>query len=243
MKVNNFISLDSEYGRFIVNRHCSFQAESLVKTGRPHIQSELDNILAVIKQLPDNCVIVDAGANIGLVSIPIAQAVLPRNGLVYAFEVQRMLFYALCGSAALNDLDNLIVKNLALGSTAGLLHAGKPDYSQAQDFGLFSLVNQAENQADQIEVVTIDSLGLPRLDFLKIDVEGMEIDVLKGSRNTIQQHLPWCWIEYWKVDIADIKAQFAGLEYKFYLMDSLNMLCVPISKFDSSTLSIQIKAE
>lgn len=243
MKVNNFISLDSEYGRFIVNRHCSFQAESLVKTGRPHIQSELDNILAVIKQLPDNCVIVDAGANIGLVSIPIAQAVLPRNGLVYAFEVQRMLFYALCGSAALNDLDNLIVKNLALGSTAGLLHAGKPDYSQAQDFGLFSLVNQAENQAEQIEVVTIDSLGLPRLDFLKIDVEGMEIDVLKGSRNTIQQHLPWCWIEYWKVDIADIKAQFAGLEYKFYLMDSLNMLCVPISKFDSSTLSIQIKAE
>ena len=243
MKVNNFISLDSEYGRFIVNRHCSFQAESLVKTGRPHIQSELDNILAVIKQLPDNCVIVDAGANIGLVSIPIAQAVLPRNGLVYAFEVQRMLFYALCGSAALNDLDNLIVKNLALGSTAGLLHAGKPDYSQAQDFGLFSLVNQAENQAEQIEVVTIDSLGLPRLDFLKIDVEGMEIDVLKGSRNTIQQHLPWCWIEYWKVDIADIKAQFAGLEYKFYLMDRLNMLCVPISKFDSSTLSIQIKAE
>ncbi|QWF70319.1 FkbM family methyltransferase [Methylomonas paludis] len=235
--------MDSEYGRFIVNRHCSFQAESLVKTGRPHIQSELDNILAVIKQLPDNCVIVDAGANIGLVSIPIAQAVLPRNGLVYAFEVQRMLFYALCGSAALNDLDNLIVKNLALGSTAGLLHAGKPDYSQAQDFGLFSLVNQAENQAEQIEVVTIDSLGLPRLDFLKIDVEGMEIDVLKGSRNTIQQHLPWCWIEYWKVDIADIKAQFAGLEYKFYLMDSLNMLCVPISKFDSSTLSIQIKAE
>jgi FkbM family methyltransferase len=238
LKINNFAVIESEYGKFIVNRHCAFQAESLIKTGRPHIQGELNTILTVISQLPDTSVVVDAGANIGLVSIPVAQALLPRGGVVHAFEVQRMLFYALCGSAALNDLENLIVYNRALGATAGMMGAGKPDYGQPQDFGLFSLVGQQEAQTEQIEVVTIDSLGLPRLDFLKIDVEGMEIEVLKGARGSIERHQPCGWIEYWKVDIADIKAAFSGLDYKFYSMDPLNMLCVPPGKLPN----IQIHA-
>jgi hypothetical protein len=37
MRVNNFTVIESEFGRFIVNRHCAHQAESLIKTGRPHI--------------------------------------------------------------------------------------------------------------------------------------------------------------------------------------------------------------
>lgn len=238
IKVNNFTTIESEYGRFIVNRYCAFQAESLIKTGKPHIQDELDKILTVIGLLPDNCVIVDAGANIGLVSIPVAQAVLLRSGVVHAFEVQRMMFYALCGSAALNDLDNLIVHNQALGSVIGTLRCDKLDYSKSQDFGLYSLIDQRETLPEMVEVVTIDSLCLPRMDFIKIDVEGMEIDVLKGSRDSIKHHLPWCWIEYWKVTIDDIKAQFFGLEYKFYIMDDLNMLCVPVCKLTNSTLSI-----
>lgn len=225
--VNNFTVIESNYGKFIVNRHCALQAESLIKTGRPHIQDELNNILAVVQHLPEGSVTVDAGANIGLVAVPIAQAVLSKGGTVVAFEVQRMMYYALCGTAALNDLENLVVHNKALGSEIGALSVGKLDYSRPQDFGLFSLVDQSGGQADQIEVTTIDSLGLTRLDFLKIDVEGMEIDVLKGARNCIESFTPWCWIEYWKVDIADIKAQFEGLDYKFYIMDPLNLLAAP----------------
>jgi len=46
--IANFTVLDSIYGKFIINRHCTFQAEHLVKTGVPHIQSEL-NIIQDIK--------------------------------------------------------------------------------------------------------------------------------------------------------------------------------------------------
>ena len=224
-----------------MNRHCAYQAEVLIKTGKPHIQAELDKILAIINTLPEGSVIVDAGANIGLVAMPIAQAVLARSGTVYAFEAQRMMSYALCGSAALNDLENLIVHNQALGATAGVLGVDKPDYSKAQDFGLFSLVDQRNDQQETIEVVTVDALGLSRLDFFKIDVEGMEIDVLKGSRAMIQRDLPWCWIEYWKVNIDEIKAQFTGLDYKFYIMDQLNLLCAPVSRLEKSPLKINAK--
>jgi FkbM family methyltransferase len=238
MAINNFVMIESNYGKFIVNRHCAHQAESLIKTGSPHIQVELNKILALVGQLPEKCIVVDAGANVGLISIPIAKAVLPRGGVVHAFEMQRMMFYALCGSAALNDLENLIVRNQALGSAIGTLGAAKPDYSKPGDFGLFSLLDQATAQPERVEMVTIDSLGLPRLDFLKIDVEGMEIEVLKGARDSIKRHQPWGWVEYWKVDINAIKAQFAGLDYKFDMMDELNMLCAPVGKLEQRKLTI-----
>ena len=202
----------------------------------------MNKILAIVNTLPENSVIVDAGANIGLVSIPIAQLVAPNNGTVYAFEAQRMMAYALCGGAALNDLENLIVKNQALGSKARTLNAQLPDYSQAQDFGLFSpLQQQAQTPTDTIEVISIDSLALPRFDFFKIDVEGMEIEVLQGAQQSIQQHQPWCWVEYWKTDIEQIKAQFTGLEYRFYVMDKLNMLCAPLSRLNTSSVTINAK--
>jgi FkbM family methyltransferase len=238
MKVNNFTVLESEYGRFIVNRHCTFQAESLVKTGRPHIQAELNNILAIIARLPDGCVVVDAGANIGLVSIPIAQAIQTRAGVVHAFEAQRMIFYALCGAAALNDLTNLFIFHRALGAAPGWLGATLPDYGQAQDFGLFSLTDQAREHVEKIPVVTIDSLALERLDFLKIDVEGMEIDVLDGARETLRRFRPICWIEYWKLGAAQLQAPFADLDYEFVIMDALNMLAAPVGRLGEMGIRI-----
>jgi len=240
MSINNFTVIESEYGKFIVNRHCANQAEHLIKTGLPHIQDELNNILALVERLPENCVVVDAGANIGLVAVPVAQELLPRGGVVHAFEVQRMMFYALCGSAALNDLENLFVHHQALGSAIGTLGAGRLDYGQPQDFGLFSLVDQSAAQPDQVEVVTVDSLALPRLDFFKIDVEGMEIEVLKGARDSIERYLPLAWIEYWKVGIDDIKAQFAGLEYEFHTIDGLNMLCAPVGKLKQLNVVVSV---
>ena len=237
--INNFTVLKSVYGKFIVNRHCAYQADVLIKTGYPHIEAELAKLLAIVRSLPDNCVVVDAGANIGLVSIPVAQEIKARGGVVHAFEVQRLLFYALCGSAALNDLDNLRVYNQAVGATAGSVNAGQPDYGTPQDFGLYSLTNPIHGAAGEtVKMVPIDALGLPRLDLLKIDVEGMEPDVLRGAQNAIREFSPWCWVEYWKVDIAEIKAAFAGEDYRFFPMDHLNLLCAPATRLAASGLNI-----
>lgn len=232
--VPNFVVIDSIYGKFIINRHCSFQAEHLIKTGLPHIQPELGNLLTIAQMLPQGCVIVDAGANAGLVTVPCARAVRERGGKVYSFEVQRMMYNALCGTIALNDLDNVVVINKGLGAGPATVQVTPPNYSVPQDFGMFSLVSPGQTGApvstaapEIVEIMALDDLNLPRLDFLKIDVEGMEIDVLKGAQTLLHKHQPWCWIEYWKVDIADIKAQFTGLAYKFYKMDELNLMCVP----------------
>ena len=236
--------VESIYGRFIVNRHCSYQAESLIKTGAPHIDREVKLILKIVGTLPKDCIVVDAGANIGLISIPIARAIKEKRGIIHAFEPQRMLFYALSGAAALNDLDNLFVHHNAVGAAPGVLKLPRIDYGTPQDFGMVSLARQeAIAEHERVSIVAIDALELPHLDLLKIDVEGMELEVLKGARRTINTYRPWCWIEYWKVDENAIKEAFSGLDYRFYLVDPLNMLCAPGSRVAEQRIQIGLKED
>jgi FkbM family methyltransferase len=238
--VNNFTVFESIYGRFVVNRNCYFQAEALAKTGKPHINDELEKLLAVVRTLPPGAICVDAGANIGLVAIPMAQALRQQGGSVLAFEVQRMMFYALCGAAALNDLENLFAFHAGLGAAARSEMLSHPDYSKPQDFGTFSLLQDSAKGNERIEIVTVDSLKLPRLDLLKIDVEGMELEVLKGARESIERHRPWCWVEYWIIGADKIKEAFAAFpDYELVLMDKLNLLCVPREKREASGLTIR----
>ena len=92
-----------------------------------------------------------------------------------------------------------------------------------------------------MRIVTVDSLELTSLDLFKIDVEGVEIDVLKGARQSLARHKPWCWIEYWQVGIEAIKAEFAGLDYAFFVMDDLNLLCAPAERLNASGMRIEAR--
>lgn len=238
--VNNFTVVESDYGSFVVNRHAAIQADALIKTGRTHMEPELRNILGMAGTLPKGAIAIDAGANIGIVAIPLAQVLRDiGGGTVLAFEAQRMMFYALCGGAALNDLQNLKAFNQAVGAKQGRIRVPEVDYGRYQDFGALSLRGIDPAAAgEEIDVIAIDQLGLPRLDFLKIDVEGMEIDVLQGAAQTIRAHLPWCWIEVWKVGIEPIKSALAGLPYQFFQMDELNVLCAPSGRRAASNVAI-----
>jgi FkbM family methyltransferase len=240
--INNFTVIESVYGKFVINRHCAYQAEYLIKTGRPHIEREIKNILEVANILPEGCVFVDVGANAGLVSIPVAQMIKNKNGTVCSFEPQRMIFYSLCGAAALNDLDNIFAFNMAVGRSPGSATIRKPDYGVPQDFGEVSLIDKVEaGHCEKVAMTSIDAQNFPRLDFLKIDVEGMELAVLSGAQSAIHEHQPWCWVEYFKSDIGNIIGQFGRADYRFFLMDPLNMLCAPIAKLAATTLSIDAK--
>ncbi len=236
--MHNFVVLDSVHGRFIVNRHCHYQAETLVKTGATHIENELKNILSVVNTLPDRAIAIDAGANIGFVSVPLANALKAKGGSVLSFEVQKMLFYALCGTAALNDLENLSVFNLGLGRQSGFMSVPKQNYSESSDFGTLSLLESTGQYQGTVQIIRIDDLNLDGLDFLKIDVEGMEIDVLEGASNSIDRYRPWCWVEYHKVERSKLVSYFNERNYTLYAMDTLNILCAPNDKVIKSGLTI-----
>jgi FkbM family methyltransferase len=238
--IHNFTVLESIHGRIIVNRHCALQAEALAKTGATHIESELNNLLVIANTLPEDAVIVDGGANIGLVAVPLAQMGRTRNWTLHTFEPQRMIYNALCGTIALNDLSHVHAHNKGLSDKAATMVVPPVDYSVPQDYGTVELTaTQSQNAGESISVIALDDLGLTRLDLLKLDVEGMEIQALLGAKKLITTHQPWCWIEYWKVGIDAIKAQFAGLDYEFFQADSLNLICAPLARWNKQRLHIQ----
>jgi len=234
MKIDNFVTLDSVHGRFIVARTCTFQAEALVKTGRTHIETELNNIFAVVDTLPNDAIIVDGGANAGFFTIPVAQRVRGRDIRIISFEPQRQLFQALGGSLAINGLSHVYLHNYGLGAEPGTAQLPVVDYGVAQDFGTVSLndkttVDEHVWMADRVvDVTSIDTMALPRLDFFKLDVEGYEVPALTGALNTIRQYRPWIWVEYFITGAEPIKQALGSVpDYDYYIADYQNMLCVP----------------
>ena len=136
--------------------------------------------------------VVDVGANIGAHTVFFAKTVGP-GGRVLAVEPQRFLYQILCGNLALNAIGNTFVQHAGLGSMPGSIRVPPINYGGSFNFGGVSLGDFKDGE--QVPVITLDSLALPFCHLLKIDVEGMEIEVLRGARETLIRHRPLLYVE------------------------------------------------
>ena len=136
--------------------------------------------------------VVEIGANIGAHTVFLAQHVGP-TGLVLAFEPQRLVFQTLCANLALNNIPNVMAYRQALGSTAGTIKVPELPYNRETNFGGLGL-GEFEFGED-VPLATLDSFGLTRCSLIKVDVEGMEKDVLAGAVETIARFKPVLYVE------------------------------------------------
>ena len=128
-------------------------------------------------------VVIDAGANGGSYALLFGQWVGP-SGRVYAFEPDPRAFAALVGHVALNGLgDRVLPIRAAVGETTGLarLHLASASGLSRVDAG-------GAVAGESVDVISIDDFCArqkitPRI--IKIDVEGSELQVLRGARRTI----------------------------------------------------------
>lgn len=220
------IQLQTSHGEFLMNRNDRHQPMAIVRTGRPHIEREIQLLLGVVGCLPDGAVVVDAGANIGLIAIPLARALEHRGGMVLAFEPQRLIYYMLAGNVALAGLQNCVCHQGALDATEGGIEVPVADPWQEQDFGMVSLAGEVQN-GDLVQAVPIDLLALDRLDLIKIDVEGMEGRVLAGAEETIARCRPLIWIEVWPDAYQEIFEWMMSRNYAMFVVDQLNFISIP----------------
>lgn len=223
------IQLQTNRGTFMMNRHDLHQPHSIVRTGRPHIDDEIEALLSLADRLPDGALVIDAGANIGLISIPIARHLKDRGGRVVAFEPQRLIYYMLAGNAVHAGLANLYCHQMALTSEPGTMIVPERDPERTQDFGQVSLLTE-EQHGITIQAVPIDDLPLDRLDLMKIDVEGMELDLLEGAVETIKKFRPLIWIEIWPANYASVGGWLKDRDYVIFIYNALNFIAVPIEK-------------
>src|SRR5262249_11882753 len=123
--------------------------------------------------------VIDVGANIGTHTIYFSNAV-GVDGRVLAFEPQRTLYQMLCSNIALNLNRNVVAVNAGLAAKAGTVIVPRIDYSRGGNFGGLAL-GQWE-KGDEVPLHTLDSYSLKSCHLIKIDVEGMEREVLEGAR-------------------------------------------------------------
>jgi FkbM family methyltransferase len=143
-------------------------------------------------------IVVEVGANLGVHTIPLAKMAGP-TGKVLAFEPQLRIYHLLCGNLGINNLDNVIALNTALGDSCGTSYVPLLDYDSPGNFGGVP-IDQPQLDRSQTRAVaraTLDSIGdqLSSLRLLKADVEGMEAEVLVGAERLIRRTKPFLYVE------------------------------------------------
>jgi FkbM family methyltransferase len=136
--------------------------------------------------------VVEIGANLGALTVPLARFV-GDDGRVIACEPQRIVFQQLCANLALNGLSNVDARQVAVSDCSGTILVPRLDYTAVANYGGVPL-GQWE-AGETVPVVTVDCWELPRLHLLKVDVEGMECEVLRGAMLTIERCRPLIYVE------------------------------------------------
>ena len=148
----------------------------------------------LVKNCRRDSVALDVGANIGIVSLILAQVL--DEGEVLAFEPGIQNFDLLQKNLNANGVSNVRAVNTALSDTIG-----EGRFSEDSAYG--GMVGGYRPEAEdvyEVELSTIDAVvsesGLRDVDLIKIDVEGHETAVLAGAVETIKRHNPAIYIEF-----------------------------------------------
>lgn len=161
-------------------------------------------------------VVIDAGANIGGHTMNFAYSV-GEQGKVIAFEPQSFIFNILTTNILLNNFSSRVNQyKLALSNTIKrgkmeateyrekLIKTEKGMYGWHLDGSPISVnyggsgisnLNSLKNKGENINIVTIDSLNLPKLNLIKIDIQGSELEALEGGVKTLNKFKPTIFIE------------------------------------------------
>jgi FkbM family methyltransferase len=253
-----FVLVSTNHGTMLVNRHdyrlvdnsgygVGFQLLQTSSFDQPEIDIVLQLLQKRKEQFGDGVVAIDCGANIGVHTIEWAQ-LMSGWGDVIAFEAQERVFYALAGNIIINNCFNARAIWAAVGSSNGQIGVPVPDYLSPSSFGSLEIIETKNNEfigqqinyknLQQTQMISIDEMKLTRVDLIKIDIEGMEIEALNGAKDTIGRTKPHLIIEKIKSNEFEINTFLKNHGYKIFPL-GLNVLGV----HESEPLSSQIITE
>jgi FkbM family methyltransferase len=183
-------------------------------------------------------VVCDIGANIGTYTIPLARLVGP-GGHVVSFEPNRPTFACLRQNIRQNRLANVTLLRAAAGPETGTANLVVTE----ENFGEVHLSPQAATDSSapaqpsaQVAVTTLDAevarLGLPRVDYIKIDVEGFELAALRGASDTlannprlvVQTEIVPAHSARYGFDVADLAEFFLARGFHPYACDEAGVM-------------------
>jgi FkbM family methyltransferase len=184
---------------------------------------------------------IDFGANLGYHTITLSSFV-GNYGKVYSFEPQRIIFQQLNCNVFINGLDNVYTYNLAVGEKESDVFINSPDFHNI--YPMYTNIGNTSINTDKVgslvRQISLDSLNLPKLNFIKMDVQGSELNILKGGKNTIEKHRPYMFMEIEEKqlklfnltskDLIDYTKNLGYSIYKIYVdsNETDDHICIPV---------------
>ena len=190
--MNNIVV--TENGTFEIDPEDCWIRNHIVNNGRVYEYHIINQLRDIIKK---SKYIVDVGANIGCHTI--SYGLFNPNSVIWAFEPQTKLFEILKRNVDRNKLTNNVklfkcgVGHIQTQLELSPIEAADKD---ANGGGCIKGGLGIGIGGEKMDIITIDSLNLPGLDYMKIDVEGAEGLVLWGARETIKKYKPVIFFEH-----------------------------------------------
>jgi FkbM family methyltransferase len=154
-------------------------------------------------------IFVDVGANIGKYAIPASGIA----KLVLAIEACPETFSYLEKNIAINGLENVIPINCAAWNEDTLIQLYFGDVS-GQSSVKFPVTKRSVTVRAEKLNTTLTRLGIERVNWIKIDVEGAELEVLEGTKETLMRYRPKIVVEVWDANKQRLFEFMEGLGYK-----------------------------
>ncbi len=181
--------------------------------------------------------VADVGANHGLYTHVLAK----RGALVEAFEPQPECVAVLRAYAARRRARNVRVHPVALsaGKGTGTLHL--PHGSESSPSASIRATSDTD-AALEVALEPLDAFEFADLTFIKIDVEGAELDVLRGAAETLRRCRPLLFVEieqrHHREPVSEVFDEIACLEYEGAFLDAAGRLR-PLSAFDVEEFQLE----
>ena len=202
---------------------------------------ELEELTYFKKYIKKGDVILDIGSNIGLHAL-YASKLTGSDGKVFAFEPVKKTYMRLAENIGLNNFKNIKHFNLAISDVSGEaeITTSKDGYDAWNSMAAATNEDEKNFIKEKIQTQTLDhfistNVGSTKIDFIKIDTEGWELNVLKGGESYLKNNDPIIMVEYAESilkkfnrnleDIYDILTKYGFKLYKYdHIKDSFRIV-------------------
>lgn len=188
--------------------------------------------------------VLDIGGHIGTHTLYLSKIV-GELGKVHVFEPQAKLFCELAVNMHLNQCKNVVMHHNALGSEEKWIEIYIPKESWTEFYG--GVLNEghgtvtdssSNHTGDKAKMVKLDDLKLDHISFIKMDVEGLEMEVIRGGKETIKRHKPVMIIEIFQnAETVDKIKEIESLGYVHTLFNLDNYFFFPLEMLNHNSLA------
>lgn len=231
----------NEYGS-ICGIENDFLFEMSLTNGVSGNEPHFENIAQIFVDAETN--VLDVGANIGTHSIVFSRHA--KNGEVFAFEPQSLVYSLLQTNLLLNSCSNVTPYKFAVTEKDNDIISMEAFSFKAE--GKDHEINNGARRVDKGKITkgdlvltrTLDSLDFPKIGFIKFDIQGAEIDALRGAENLIKRDRPVMFIEVEEHHLSafggsskELIEKIFSLGYALFRIETnypCDHLCIPLEQ-------------